>query len=219
MTIIWLLLSAYVASILASAPIGPVNMVAIRRGLIFGWTRSLSVGLGSVVVETGYVALSFWGGTHLIERLPVDSIRLYLGVPAAAILLLIAAVMLRRAIVNPQRVLAAVRLERMRQRQTGVLRNLLTGGALTAINPGTIGYWLSVGPQLLQKADVATHSPVVWYALIAASCGGTSWFLFVSLLVRLRPQRVGPNFFRAVNGVCGGLLTILGVALAVQALA
>ena len=206
---------AFGAGVLAAAPIGPVNAVAIRRGLIHRWTHTLSVGLGSALVETCYVALAFWGGKGIMEAIPAESLHRWVGLPAAGIVIIIALSILRRAIVNPQRLLASVRLERMRQRRATFMRDVLAGAGLTAINPATLLYWFGVGPAWLEQAAVAAGSTAVWYGIAAAVAGLASWFIFVTVLVRLRPQNVGPHFFRTVNLVCGCLLGCAGIALAV----
>ena len=45
---IHVLAAAYFMGLAAAAPMGPVNMLAIRRGMIGGWVRTLACGIGSV---------------------------------------------------------------------------------------------------------------------------------------------------------------------------
>lgn len=210
--------SAFVAGIMAGAPLGPVNMVAIRRGLLRHWTRALWVGMGCVALETLYIALGFWGGAQIMERLPAKSFRRWVGLPGAAIILVIGILILLKAVRSHQRVLAAAPGEGMRPRLSSPLRDILTGAALTLINPAVLLYWLGVGSKLIVKASTSAGSVAVWYGVAAAAAGLSCWFIFISLLIRLRPQRVGPSFLRAVNAICGGVLTVLGIVLGVQAL-
>jgi len=209
--------SAFVAGIMAAAPMGPVNMLAIRRGLILHWTRALWVGTGCVALETSYIALGFWGGAQIMEKLPAKTFRQWVGLPGAAIILMIGVLILLKAARAPRRGLAA-RMAGTPPGPTSRLRDVLTGAALTLINPAVLLYWLGVGSKLIAKAGIPAGSAGVWYGVAAASAGLSCWFVSVSLLIRLRPQRVGPNFLRAVNAVCGGLLTILGIVLGVQLL-
>jgi len=210
---------AYGAGLASAAPIGPVNAVGIRRGLILHWKHTVWVGAGSMLVEGGYVALALWGGSELIHRIPVESLRRWMALPAAAIIILVGLLILGKVAVDPQRVLARIRLERMRQKSATPLRDVAIGAALTAINPGTLLYWLlGAGPLWLQRADLPVGSAAVWYGLIAAVCGLGSWFAFITALVMLRPQKVGPGFFRVVNAISGLALTAMGLALAIAAL-
>jgi hypothetical protein len=41
-------LAAYLMGLAAAAPMGPVNMLAISRGMIGGWRRTLACAIGSV---------------------------------------------------------------------------------------------------------------------------------------------------------------------------
>src|SRR5579863_5127620 len=45
------LLAAYLMGLAAAAPMGPVNMLAIRRGMIGGWRRTLACAIGSVSAD------------------------------------------------------------------------------------------------------------------------------------------------------------------------
>ena len=213
-----LLLLAFGFGIVAAAPIGPVNMVAIRRGLVSRWTHTLWVGLGSVIIEAGCIAAALYGYSKLLEETRVQKLEYFVGLPAAAVIALIGAFITRKAVRHPHRVLADARLERARGNTT-ILRDVATGAALTLINPATWLYWmLGAGPAWLHKANLPPGCVEVWWALLAAVAGLASWFLLVATLVRLRPRRVGPGFFRIVNAACGIALMIIGVVLAIKAI-
>ncbi len=210
---------AFGLGLMAAAPVvGPVNMIAIRRGLVMHWTRTMWVGIGSVAFETCEVVLVMWGGSTLLKYTDVDSIRQYVELPAACIILLLGLFILRKAVVPSRRVQAAIRAERMRHRRTGVGGDLLTGAILTFLNPATFLWWVGVGPAWLQGADVSAGSVGMWLGVAAVSCGMTCWFAFITVLVRLRPQKIGPTFFRIANGLCGVAVTVMGIALGVKAL-
>ena len=209
----------YGAGMLAAAPIGPVNAVAIRRGLMGRWTDTLRVGCGSMLAESCYVAAALWGGQRVLQAIPPDALHRWVGLPAAGIITLLGLFILRKAVASPRRSPAAGRLERARQEKASALRDVLTGVLLTAINPVTMFYWLlGVGPAWLEQANLAPGSAAVWWGLAAAVAGLATWFTFVAMLVRLRPQNVGPRFFKIVNAVCGGVLTAGGIALALRSL-
>src|SRR5208282_4937754 len=63
------LLAAYLIGVAASAPIGPVNMMAIRRGLISGWRHTLACGLGAVIADLILCSLALLGGQFLSSEL------------------------------------------------------------------------------------------------------------------------------------------------------
>ena len=209
----------YGAALLAAAPMGPVNAVAIRRGLMGRWTDTLRVGCGSMLAESCYIAAALWGGRRALRALPADVLHRWVGLPAAGIFTLLGLFFLRKAVTGPRRSRAADRIERMRQQKASAPRDLLTGALLTVINPATMFYWLlGVGPAWLEHAKLTPGSAAVWVGWAVAVAGLATWFAFVATLVRLRPQNVGPRFFRIVNAVCGTVLTAGGIALAVRSL-
>ena len=212
---------AFGFGLLAASPIGPVNMVAIRRGLIVHWLRTLWVGIGSVMFETCEVSLALWGGKELLDRysISITSIRRYIGFPGAIVIIIIGILVFRKAFVKQHRIHEEVNAEKERYRQKGPAGDLLTGAFLTAINPATFLYWvLGVGPVWLQMARIPPGGSGIWFGVAAASCGMACWFIFITLLVRLRPKRAGAAFFRLANGICGVLLMIVGIYLAISAL-
>ncbi|MDY7009827.1 MAG: LysE family transporter [Planctomycetota bacterium] len=216
---IFVIVWAFGLGLMAAAPvIGPVNMIAIHRGLVMHWTRTMWVGIGSVAFETCEVALVMWGGSALLNYIDVDSIRHYVELPAAGIILLLGLFILRKAMAPSRRVKAAIRAERMRHWRTGFVGDFITGAVLTFVNPATFFYWIGVGPTWLHKADIAAGSGGMWFGVAAASCGMACWFAFITVMVWLRPQKIGPTFFRLANACCGGILTIMGIVLAVKVL-
>jgi hypothetical protein len=68
---IHVLSAAFLMGLGAAAPMGPVNMLAIRRGVIGGWRHTLACGIGSV---TGDLILILYrpprGGTTSFPTCP-----------------------------------------------------------------------------------------------------------------------------------------------------
>ncbi len=217
---IWILAWAFVLGLMAAAPVvGPVNMIAIRRGLVMHWTRTMWVGIGSVAFETFEVAAVMWGGGALMDYIDVDKIRLYVGLPAAGIIFLLGLLILRKAFVPSERIMVAIRAERLSHRRRGVVGDVFAGAGLTFLNPATFIWWIANAPAWLRTAEITPGSVPMWFGVAAASCGMACWFTFITVLVRLRPQKIGPRFFRVANGLCGLVVTIMGIVMAVSALA
>jgi hypothetical protein len=53
----------------AAAPMGPVNMLAIRRGVIGGWRHTLACGIGSITGDLILFSLVLFGGHYLLSDL------------------------------------------------------------------------------------------------------------------------------------------------------
>jgi len=72
---IHVLSAAFFMGLAAAAPMGPVNMLAIRRGLIGGWRHTLSCGAGSVTGELTLFSLVLVGGHFLFSDLSNPTLR------------------------------------------------------------------------------------------------------------------------------------------------
>jgi threonine/homoserine/homoserine lactone efflux protein len=72
---IHVLFAAYLMGVAAAAPMGPVNMLAIRRGMIGGWHRTLACGIGSVAGDLTLFFLVLLGGHYLLSDLSNPTLR------------------------------------------------------------------------------------------------------------------------------------------------
>ena len=58
---------AFLMGLAAAAPMGPVNMLAIRRGVIGGWRHTLACGIGSITGDLILFSLVLFGGHYLFS--------------------------------------------------------------------------------------------------------------------------------------------------------
>lgn len=61
MTFLEYVLIGYVVGILTTAPVGPVNIMAIQHAVRGGFRQGVYVGLGAVVADTIYAAVAIFG--------------------------------------------------------------------------------------------------------------------------------------------------------------
>jgi threonine/homoserine/homoserine lactone efflux protein len=74
------------------------------------------------------------------------------------------------------------------------------------VNPAAPAYWLAAAAPWFSRAkDMLGEWAILW-GLLAAGAGLMSWFVFLTVLVRFAPRRLGLRFFRTVNGLCGALM-------------
>ena len=84
---IHVLSAAYLMGLAAAAPMGPVNMPAIRRGVIGGWRHTLACGIGSVTGDLILFSLVLVGGHYLfsdLSNLMLQTVLAAIGVIAIA---------------------------------------------------------------------------------------------------------------------------------------
>jgi threonine/homoserine/homoserine lactone efflux protein len=203
--------AAFLMGLAAAAPMGPVNILAIRRGVIGGWRHTLACGIGSVTGDLILFSMVLVGGHYLFSDLSNPTLQTVLEAMGVIILLPLGLYFLVRAVKDPMRAYASAR----RHWDEGTVPAHLVAEvtdcvALTIFNPLTIVYWVGVTSNWLPVAhSVLGYSAPVWGILMAAA-GLMTWFTAVIVVVRFIPQRIGPAFFRLVNAILG--LILLGFA-------
>jgi threonine/homoserine/homoserine lactone efflux protein len=203
--------AAFLMGFAAAAPMGPVNMLAIRRGMIGGWRHTLACGAGSVTGDLILFSLVLLGGHYLFSDLSNPTLQTVLATIGVIVLLPLGIYFLVRAVKEPLRAYASAR----QQRDEGTVPahlfvEVADGFALTIFNPLTVLYWVGVSSNWLPFAhSVLGYSAPGWGILMAAA-GLLTWFSALIVFVRFIPHGIGPIFFRLVNTILG--LMLLGFA-------
>jgi L-lysine exporter family protein LysE/ArgO len=215
---IHVLLAAFLMGLAAAAPMGPVNMLAIRRGMLGGWRHTLACGIGSVTGDLILFSMVLLGGHYLFSDLSNPTLQTVLAAIGAIVLLPLGIYFLVRVVKEPMRAYASARKhwdeETVPAHLVGEIADCV---ALTMVNPLTIIYWVGVTSNWLPFAhSVLGYSAPVWGILMAAA-GLMSWFTALIFIVRFIPDRIGPTFFRLVNAILGlilvGFATFCGIVL------
>ncbi len=209
---IHVLSAAFLIGLAAAAPMGPVNMLAIRRGMIGGWRHTLACGIGSVTGDLILFSLVLFGGHYLLSDLSNPILRTVLTAIGVIVLLPLGLYFLVRAVKEPLRAYATAR---QRWDERTVPAHLFTEAAdctaLTILNPLTIAYWVGVTSNWLPFAHSVLGYSAPGWGVLMATAGLMTWFTALIVAVRFIPHRIGPNFFRLVNAILGVIL--LGFAL------
>jgi threonine/homoserine/homoserine lactone efflux protein len=204
---IHVLSAAFLMGLAAAAPMGPVNMLAIRRGVIGGWRHTLACGLGSVAGDVILFSLALLGGHFLLSDLTNPTLKTVLAGIGVLVLLPLGIYFLFHAVKEP---LQAYATARQRWDAAAVPKRQISEiagcAAMTIFNPLTIVYWVGVTSNWLPIAhSVLGYSAPVW-GILMATAGLIAWFTALILIVRFIPQRIGPVFFRLVNAILGLIL-------------
>jgi L-lysine exporter family protein LysE/ArgO len=210
-TYIRVLSAAFLMGLAAAAPMGPVNMLAIRRGVIGGWRHTLACGIGSVAGDLILFSLVLLGGHYLFSDLSNPRLQMVLAAIGVIVLLPLGIYFLVRAVREPLRAYASAR---QRWDENTVPAHLVAevaeGAALTIFNPLTIVYWVGVTSNWLPLAHSVLGYSAPGWGILMATVGLMTWFTVLIVVVSFIPHRVGPIFFRLVNAILG--LILLGFA-------
>jgi threonine/homoserine/homoserine lactone efflux protein len=209
----WLapLLAAYGMGFTAAAPIGPVNLLAIRRGVTIRWHHALACGTGAMTIDMAYFALVLLGGRWAVAYLSHPQVQSFLAVSGMIVCVPFGFHFLIKAVRPAFLDIEDEQDTLTREKKPGMVADVAGGALLTAVNPMAPAYWAVVGVNWLASAGVKHGTGMAWLGLAAAATGFLTWFLILATIVRFMPNRLGPKFFRGVNVACGLMLLGFGV--------
>ncbi|HWC00870.1 MAG TPA: LysE family transporter [Bryobacteraceae bacterium] len=198
-----LVLSGVVMGLIAAVPIGPVNLICIRRAFTFGPLNGFVSGLGAALGDGVFAAITGLGLTFVAQL-----IRGYAG-----IIELIGSALLvymgYRTFVAP-----AVRLEEDRAVGGGssLLRAIASTFALTITNPITLGAFTAMFAGLGGLAGGAGSYRDAALVVGGVVGGSTGWWLSLTSVIGFFHTRIDPGLLQLINRITGGLVMLFGVA-------
>jgi len=179
-----------------AAPIGPVNIEIISRGIRFGFLSGWLVGLGALSVDTVYALLVVSGLTPFADS---STLRFPLFLAGGAMLAFVGFNSLRIALSNEPEGVAA-------PPHPG--RSYVTGLLIAALSPMGIVYWLSVGAALVAEAVDRVGSIGAPVLVGGVFVGLLLWVTTVAVLARIARRFVTGRGMKWITGVSG--VVILG---------
>jgi chemosensory pili system protein ChpE len=182
------------------APVGPVNLEMVRRGLSVGFVAGFLVGLGSVIGDAFWAAVGILGSSFLTDSVPL---RVGIGVLGVLILLFVA----WNAFQESRKDLD-YHLTDPPRRRTG----FAVGVALSMANPFAVLFWLAVtasGAMASLGLDRDHHIARVWF-FVGLVAGAVIYSLVLSAIVAWSRRFVSAHVTRKIN--FGAALVLLGLA-------
>lgn len=203
-----LVASGVAIGLAVAAPIGPVNLIVIRRTLRFGKLNGLVSGTGAALGDGVFAAMAAFSLTAAIDF--ILTFELWLQGVGGLFLLFLG---LRTLMTHPHLEEAAP------DNVTGVTaRVFLSTFALTITNPATmLGFIAIFGgiAGLSSTGEGYGHAATLTVSVIA---GSMLWWLGLSQFVSLFRQRMSDRLLELVNRVSGCLILAFGVAILLRVL-
>ncbi|MGI8486789.1 MAG: LysE family translocator [Thermomicrobiales bacterium] len=199
--VLGLIVYGMVVGVVLAAPIGPINIEIVLRGVRDGFRSGWLLGLGALTADTLYATLVVSGLTPLADR-PALRVPLFL---AGAIML---------GYVGWGSVRRAKHGDLMDTTSVSTLRpgkSYVTGFLLAAFNPMGIVYWLSVGAGLV--ADAVNRVGRIGAPVLVAGVflGILCWVTVISLVAQVSRRFVTGGGMRWVTGVSGAIVIGFGL--------
>lgn len=192
-----------------AAPIGPINIEIIRRGLRSGFREPFALGMGAVTADVIYLIVFCLGISRLVEFPPIRLTLLILGFLMLETLGVLALRDAARISQVPDAAGNAVR--------GGSLRRVYLLGIAMMVNPVAIAGWVALSSII---TEVAAENPwaYLWFG-ISVPAGCTTWVVFIASVLHFGRRYVTVAILRAVNILGGVMLCGFGGYLLRQLLA
>jgi L-lysine exporter family protein LysE/ArgO len=203
-----LALRGIIVGVSLGAPVGPINVEIVRRGLRSGFLSGWMVGAGAITADTLYCLAVIAGLTPLIDQVVV---RLVLWTLGAAFLMFLGYSSFQSARLRGQMIAIS---------EGGIERRSFTTGFLMALlNPMGIFFWLSIGGGLVASGVEQRGDAIGIIAIVAGVIAGLGlWITTLSTLVHGGRRFVSDRLFRWINFGSAALLAGFGLWFALQAI-
>lgn len=198
----WIFLKGLLAGFLIAAPVGPINVLCVRRTIMHGRIVGLVSGLGAAAADTVFGGIAAFGLSFVYQLLLTE--RFWLGLGGAALLTIIG---IRTLYAEPPRPTDT-------PDPTNLVGDFTSTFFLTLTNPVTILSFLAAFTAVGVAAEPGEPIGLdEWVLVLGVFIGATTWWLFVTEVVALFHGRIPESFLRWTNRIAG--MVILGFAAAV----
>jgi threonine/homoserine/homoserine lactone efflux protein len=199
-----LLIGGYVIGLVVAIPIGPVNLICIRRTLSYGPISGFLSGLGGALGDGIFATVTAFGLTAIAQLIEGYSKPLQL---MGGIMLLGFGLTVFRTDVS------ALRDEEgapVRDRAPSPVRMMLSTFALTIANPATLFGFTALFAGLGSLAGDGTTFLDAGITVLGVMAGSTSWWFMLTTFVGIFHGHINAGVMRTVNHVFGVLVSASG---------
>jgi threonine/homoserine/homoserine lactone efflux protein len=208
MTYVYLVISGVVMGLIAAVPIGPVNLICIRRTFAFGPLNGFVSGLGAALGDGIFAAIMGFGLTWIAQLIE----------GYATIIELIGGAMMvwmgYCTFISPP--VSRCPDEKPDSEGTNLARAMISTFALTITNPVTL---LSFGVMFASLGGLAGGAGSFHDAsfVVAGVVGGSAgWWLALTTVIGLFHARIDETVMRMINRICGVLVMGCGMVVLVH---
>ena len=199
MTVLEYVLIGFFIGIVTTAPVGPVNVMAIQHAVRSGFSHGVFVGLGAVVADTIFAAAAIFGVSAVTNF--IDGQLRLIEVVGGALLIIFGFKIWHT---HPHLTKDA------NDAEYSYLGDSTAAFFIAITNPGTIFFFAFVfGALGNYRPEHGDHfGALMMVAGVAA--GATTWWVFVSALVSHFKAKIDDQWLDRVNHIAGVALIAFG---------
>ncbi len=207
----WLLLigGGIVIGVIAAAPIGPANIICIRRTLSYGQLNGFLAGLGAAIGDGVFAVVAGFGVKWVFDA--IQEMGAPLQLISAAILMFYGARVFIYA--TPPEILR----NPDGSMQTGSVGKLAGGFAatfaLTITNPATMVGFATMFGAFREVVDYHVNYFATFIMVLSAFAGSVLWWFVVTAVTSYWHQSIEQGTLKRMNQASGGFIFVTGAVL------
>lgn len=208
MDYIVLILAGVVMGLIAAVPIGPVNLICIRRSFAFGPLNGFVSGLGAALGDGVFAAITFFGLTAIAQL--IQSYDAIIEVTGGALLVWFGV----HAVLSP-----IVGKVEDRESDTGastLMRAIASTFVLTITNPATLIAFASMFASFRGLVGGANSFVDAEFVVAGVVGGSAGWWLVLTTVIGLFHARITDSTVRVINRGSGALVAMFGLTVLVH---
>ena len=208
MTYLYLVLSGVVMGLIAAVPIGPVNLICIRRTFAFGPLNGFVSGMGAALGDGIFAAIMGFGLTWIAQL--IEGYATIIELIGGALMVWMG----YKTFFSPPVPRCAE--DRPDKEGTNLARVMISTFALTITNPVTL---LSFGVMFASLGGLAGGAGSYHDAgfVVAGVVGGSAgWWLALTTVIGLFHAKIDEKVMRMINRICGVLVVGCGLAVLIH---
>jgi threonine/homoserine/homoserine lactone efflux protein len=195
MLVVSVFVKGLIAGFLIAAPVGPINVMCVRRTIVHGRLVGIVSGLGAAAADTLFGAIAAFGLTFIHDFLMREKV--WFGIGGAALLVIIG---LRILVATPPQ-------EKEEKDPANLLGDFTSTGFLTLTNPVTVLSFLAVFSAFGVQSEERSLADS-WLLLLGVFLGSSLWWLVLTTTVDLFRDRFNREGLRWANRIAGVLILV-----------
>jgi L-lysine exporter family protein LysE/ArgO len=189
-----------------AAPIGPINVAQLDRGLKNGFFHAWLIGLGSTVADILYMCAVYFGMVHVIE---IPFVKAFLWMFGFFVLLY----------TGIESIVSAIQLEtNMRESQESHFETFMTGFFLALSNPLSILFWLGIYGSIIAKSASSLNTDQLILYSCAIIIGLLLWDVTMAAVASGFRKVLTTGVLKTISVISGLSLLGFGVYFGLQAI-
>jgi threonine/homoserine/homoserine lactone efflux protein len=206
-----LILGGIVIGVMVAAPIGPVNLICIRRTLAYSPLNGFLAGLGAALGDGVFAVIAGFGLTAAGDL--IDGMALWIQIIGATLLIVYGIAIMRavpRVLHNPD----GTWVQTAGGRGSSLFSAIGSTFALTVTNPATMVGFAAFFAGMKELVDYTQSALYTGILVLSVVLGSSLWWAIVTGVTSIFRKSIEPSTMRAMNVGSGALILLTGLIFA-----